>query len=183
MIHFRQSIPIVLLLSVAGCNLLPSDNNYTVQQVYDGDTIAVSQGEKIGIVVYFACIKTPLFPHTNKDRDSKYLVDKNHFSWGIKARSRVLQLVERGGDRIVLNITKRNRAGILVAEVRLPDGTFIQETLIREGLALVDRQRLQYCPSKEIIEQAEIDAKKNLRGVWKDSQFVAPGDFRRINPF
>jgi len=180
MIHFYKWIPIALILSLAGCNLFPGQNTYKVQRVSDGDTIAVSQGDKSKITVRFACIDAPEVPHSNREKNSQNLVDTNQFNWGVKAQSRVQQLVNQGGDRVVLNITDTDRYGRRVAEVRLPNGTFIQETLIREGLALVNRPYLRYCPSKEIIEQAETDAKKNLRGVWKDSQFVAPWDYRRI---
>lgn len=180
MINFHKLILIALGLSLAGCNLFPSQNTYKVQRVSDGDTIAVSQGDKSNVTVRFACIDAPEVPHTNKEKSSQKLVDKNQFNWGIKAQSRVGQLVNQGGDRVVLNITDTDKYGRQVAEVRLPNGTFIQETLIREGLALVNRPYLKFCPSRELIEQAEINAKKNLRGVWKDPQFVAPWDYRRI---
>lgn len=180
MIHFFKFVPILLILSLTGCQLFPGQNTYRVQRVSDGDTIAVTQGNKSNVTVRFACIDAPEVPHSNKEKSSRKLVDKNQFNWGIKAQSRVRQLVNQGGDRVVLNITDTDKYGRQVAEVRLPNGTFIQETLIREGLALVNRPYLRYCPSKEIIEQAEIDAKKNLRGVWKDPQFVAPWDYRRI---
>ncbi|MFB2876149.1 thermonuclease family protein [Floridanema aerugineum] len=180
MIHFHKLIPIALVLSLAGCNLFPGQNTYMVKRVSDGDTIAVSQGDKSNVTVRFACIDAPEVPHSNQEKNSQKLVDKNQFNWGVKAKTRVQQLVNQGGDRVILNITDTDRYGRQIAEVRLPNGTFIQETLIREGLALVNRPYLRYCPSKEIIEQAETDAKKNLRGVWKDPQFVAPWDYRRI---
>ncbi|XWK89807.1 MAG: thermonuclease family protein [Phormidium sp.] len=180
MIHFRKLIPIALVLSLAGCELFAGQNTYMVQRVSDGDTIAVSQGDKTNVTVRFACIDAPEVPHSNRERNSQNLVDKNQFNWGIKAQARVQLLVNQGGDRVVLNITDTDKYGRQVAEVRLPNGTFIQETLIREGLALVNRPYLRYCPSREMIEQAEADAKRNLRGVWKDPQFVAPWDYRRI---
>ncbi|MFB2934700.1 thermonuclease family protein [Aerosakkonemataceae cyanobacterium BLCC-F154] len=180
MIYFRKLIPIALVVGLAGCNLFPSQNTYRVQRVSDGDTIAVSQGDKSSVTVRFACIDAPEVPHSNREKNSQKLLDKNQFNWGVKAKSRVQQLVNQGGDRVVLNITDTDRYGRQIAEVRLPNGKFIQEVLIREGLALVNRPYLRYCPSREIIEQAETDAKTNLRGVWKDPKFVAPWDYRRI---
>lgn len=180
MINFRKLVPIALLISLTGCDLFPGQNTYMVQRVSDGDTIAVSQGNKGNVTVRFACVDAPEVPHSNKEKNSQKLVNKNQFNWGVKARSRVRQLVNQGGDRVVLNITDTDKYGRQVAEVRLSNGTFIQEVLIREGLALVNRPYLRYCPSREIIEKAELDAKQNLRGVWKDPQFVAPWDYRRI---
>lgn len=88
------------------------------------------------------------------------------------------QLVKKGGDRVVLTVTDTDRYGRKVSEVRLPNGTFAQEVLIREGLAMVYRPYLKNCPSASILEQAEAEAKKNRRGVWGDAKFVPAWKFR-----
>jgi len=180
MIHIRKLIPLVVILSLVGCQPQSKGNSYSVKRVSDGDTIVVNNGDKSDVTVRFACIDAPEVPHSNQEKSSQKLVDKNQFNWGVKAQARVQQLVKQGGERVILTITDTDKYGRKVAEVRLPKGTFIQETLIGEGLALVNRPYLRYCPSKAAIEQAEVEAKKNLRGVWKDPQFVAPWDYRRI---
>ena len=92
---------------------------------------------------------------------------------------RVEQLIKLKGDRVTLTITDTDRYGRKVSEVRLGDRTFVQEVLVREGLALVYRPYLKNCPSAVAIEQAETEAKSNRRGVWSDAKFVEPWAYRR----
>jgi micrococcal nuclease len=108
------------------------------------------------------------------------VLDKNQFNWGLKAQSRVEQLVNQGGSRVLLKVTSTDRYGRKVGEVRLPNGRLIQQVLVQEGLALVYRPHLKNCPSAAAIEQAEIEAKQNGRGVWGDPKFTPPWEYRRI---
>lgn len=167
-----------LMFSLVGCDRLFGPPTYSVKRVSDGDTIVVVDGDR-NITVRFACMDAPEVPHSQKEKQSRKILDKNQFSWGIKAKSRVEQLVKEGSDRVVLTVTDSDQYGRQVSEVRLPNGTLIQQVLIQEGLALVYRQYLKKCPSASIIEQAEADAKKNLRGVWGDPKFTAPWEYRR----
>ena len=154
---------------------------YLVKRVSDGDTIAVTDARGGDIKVRFACVDSPEVAHSTKERNSKKAVDRDQFKWGVKAKDRVKQLIDQGGDRVSLKITDSDRYGRKVGEVRLSDGTFIQEVLIREGLALVYRHYLRDCPSAALVEQAEAEAKKQRRGVWSDSKFVQPWEYRSRN--
>jgi endonuclease YncB( thermonuclease family) len=116
--------------------------------------------------------------HSTKERYSKKALDRDQFKWGVKAQDRVKQLVKQGGDHVTLTVTDSDRYGRKVSEVRLPDGTFIQEVLTREGLALVYRPYLKNCPSAAVVEQAEAEAKQQRRGVWSDAKFVQPWEYR-----
>ncbi|MFB2983615.1 thermonuclease family protein [Microseira sp. BLCC-F43] len=167
-----------LIFSLVGCDRLFGPPTYSVKRVSDGDTIVVVDGDK-NTTVRFACVDAPEIPHTQKEKQSQKIIDKNQFNWGIKAQSRVQQLVKKGGDRVVLTVTDTDQYGRKVSEVRLRNGTLIQQVLIQEGLALVYRPYLKKCPSAAIIEQAEADAKKNLRGVWGDPKFTPPWEYRR----
>lgn len=167
-----------IVFNLVGCDRLFGKPTYSVKRVNDGDTIVVLDGNK-NITVRFACMDAPEVPHTQQERYSRKLADKNQFKWGIKAQNRVQQLVKQAGDRVVLTVTDTDQYGRKVSEVRLPNGTFIQQVLIQEGLALVYRPYLKNCPSASIIEQAEADAKKNLRGIWVDPKFTPPWEYRR----
>ena len=79
-----------------------------------------------------------------------------------------------------MTVTDTDRYGRKVSEVRLPNGTFAQEVLTREGLAMVYRPYLKNCPSASVLEQAEAEAKKNRRGVWGDSKFVPAWKFGTV---
>ncbi len=169
----------ILIFAVMGCDrLFPSGD--TVERVSDGDTLRIKDKKGNEFTVRFACVDAPEIPHSTKERQSKAASDRNQFTWGSKAQARVQELINKGSDRVKLTITDSDRYGRKVAEVRLQNGSFIQEILVREGLALVYRPYLNKCPSKEIIQQAETEAKANRRGVWSDSKFVKPWEYRSL---
>jgi micrococcal nuclease len=171
----------VLIVSVVGCDILFGSTTYSVKSVSDGDTMTVTDANGTNISVRFACVDAPEVPHTTQERKSRKLVDKSQFKWGEKARQRVQQLVEQGGDRVQLTITDTDQYGRKVSEVRLPDGTFIQQVLIAEGLAQVYREYLKNCPSTSIVEAAEADAKKRRLGLWRDTKYVSAWEWRSLN--
>jgi micrococcal nuclease len=171
----------VLILGLVGCDRFFGPTTYTVKRVSDGDTLAVTDGSGKNIKVRFACVDAPEVPHSNKERQSRKLVDKNQFKWGEKAQQRVQQLVKQGGDRVRLTVTDTDRYGRKVSEVRLPDGTFIQQVLTQEGLVQVYKPYLKNCPSADIVQAAEADAKKRRVGVWRDPKYVSAWEWRRNN--
>ncbi len=170
---------VALLLLLFGCPQKLAPNNYAVKRVSDGDTLVASDSAGKEIKVRFACVDAPEVAHTNAEKNSKASALKNQFKWGNQAQQRTEQLVKQGGGRVVLTVTDTDRYGRQVSEIRLPNGTFVQEVLTREGLAMVYRPYLKNCPSASVLEQAEAEAKKNRRGVWGDSKFVPAWDFRK----
>ncbi|TBR56475.1 nuclease [Westiellopsis prolifica IICB1] len=157
---------------------LSTQSNYQVKQVDDGDTITVTDTSNQQIRVRFACIDTAEVPHSDAEKTSNAPADKNQFLWGNKAKER-LESIIKVGDQVKLNIVDTDRYGRKVAEVRLPDGTFIQQILVKEGLAMVYRQYLKNCASAGIVEQAEAEAKQKQLNIWGDSQFTPPWQWRR----
>ncbi|MBF1989774.1 thermonuclease family protein [Fischerella thermalis] len=169
----------ILIFGLMGYDrLFPSGD--IVERVSDGDTIRIKDTKGNEFTVRFACVDAPEIPHSTKERQSKAASDRNQFTWGTKAQARVQELINQAGGRVNLTVTDSDRYGRKVAEVRLRNGTFIQELLVREGLALVYRPYLNKCPSKEIIEAAETEAKANQRGVWSDTKFVKPWEYRSL---
>ncbi|MDY7013788.1 MAG: thermonuclease family protein [Cyanobacteriota bacterium] len=177
--HFFLALTgVVLAWSLLGCELLLGSDNL-VQRISDGDTLTATDPGGNKIKVRFACIDAPEVPHSARERKSRRVADLSQFKWGERAQKRVEKLVEQSGDRVTLTITDTDRYGRKVAEVRLSDGTLVQEVLVREGLALVYRPYLKNCPSADAIEQAEAEAKRRRRGVWSDSKFIEPWDYRK----
>ncbi len=170
---------VIMLLLLFGCQQKFGANNYAVKRVSDGDTLVASDSAGKDIKVRFACVDAPEIAHTNAEKNSKASAKKNQFKWGNQALQRTQQLVKEGGGRVVLTVTDTDRYGRQVSEIRLPNGTFVQEVLTREGLAMVYRPYLKNCPSASVLEQAEAEAKKSRRGVWGDSKFVPAWDFRK----
>ncbi len=117
--------------------------------------------------------------HSTKERNSRKAADKNQFKWGEQAKQRLQQLVKKGGDRVKLTVTDTDQYGRQVSEVRLPDGTFIQQVLAQEGLVQVYKPYLKNCPSADIVQKAEADAKRRRVGVWRDTKYVSAWEWRR----
>ncbi|MBD2386673.1 thermonuclease family protein [Cylindrospermum sp. FACHB-282] len=170
-----------LFLGLIGCERLVTPGGDTVERVSDGDTLVVKGTNGKNVTVRFACVDAPEIPHSNKEKSSKLVRDRNQFSWGAKAQERVQQLVKQGGDRVTLKITDSDRYGRKVAEVRLKDGTFIQQVLLREGLAKAYRPYLNKCPSKDIVQQTEAQAQEQKLGIWSDRKFVDPWEYRQFS--
>lgn len=168
----------VLMFGLFGCDKIFRSSGYSVVRVSDGDTLALTDADGGKVSVRFACVDAPEIPHTTKEKNSRRSSDINQFKWGTKAQQRVQQLI-KVGDRVNLNITDTDRYGRKIAEVRLPNGTFIQETLASEGLALVYRPYLKNCPSSQSVQQAEALAQSRRRGVWSDAKFREPWEYRK----
>lgn len=170
---------ILMIFSLISCH--PFRPEYSVKRVSDGDTITVTDAKGTDVKVRFACIDAPEVAHSAKEKASKIAAVRDQFKWGVQAQNRVKQLIKQAGDRVNLTITDSDRYGRQISEVRLLDGTLIQEVLTREGLALVYRPYLKNCPSAVIVEQAEVEAKQQRRGVWSDTKFIEPWAYRRRN--
>ncbi len=171
----------ILVVGMAGCNTQSGKMTYSVKTVSDGDTITVTDSSNKDIKVRFACVDAPEVPHTAAERKSRKLVDKKQFEWGGKAQQQLQALLKQGGDRVVLTITDTDQYGRKISEVRLPDGTFVQEVLLKEGLAQVYRPYLKDCPSAAIVTQAEAMAKHKSLGVWSDPKYIPAWEWRHGN--
>ncbi|MEA5628108.1 thermonuclease family protein [Nostoc sp. UHCC 0251] len=170
----------ILILGLIGCDRFIATSGEPVERVSDGDTLVVKDTNGKNLTVRFACVDAPEIAHTNKEKQSKRTSDRNQFTWGVKAQERVQELVQQGGDRVTLNITDSDRYGRKIAEVRLQNGTFVQQVLLQEGLAKVYRPYLNKCPSKDLVQQAEAKAKEQRLGIWSDTKFVNPWEYRSL---
>jgi micrococcal nuclease len=171
----------IIFLGLMGCDRFVKTSGEPVERVSDGDTLVVKDTDGKNVTVRFACVDAPEIAHTNKEKQSKRTSDRNQFTWGVKAQERVQQLVQQGGDRVTLNITDSDRYGRKIAEVRLQNGTFVQQILLQEGLAKVYRPYLNKCPSKDLVQQAEAEAKEQRVGIWSDTKFVNPWEYRSLS--
>ncbi|MEA5619567.1 thermonuclease family protein [Cronbergia sp. UHCC 0137] len=171
---------VMLLFNLIGCDRFAAPGGDIVERVSDGDTLVLKDSDGQKLTVRFACVDAPEIPHTKKEKSSRLVSDRHQFNWGVKAQERVEQLVTQGGNRVNLTITDSDRYGRKVAEVRLKDGTFIQQILLQEGLAKVYRPYLNKCPSKDLVQQAETKAQQERVGIWNDSKFTNPWEYRQI---
>ncbi len=163
---------------------------YAVKKVSDADTIDVIDGSGEEITVRFVYIDAP---ETPKGWGYKKLEDKNQdnalyqsqFKWGKEGKDWVKQLVEENGDKVKLRITDIDtRYNRRIGEVYLLDGTFLQHSLVKEGLALIYYDYFSKCPREMAISLllAEADAEGQGKGLWQEpkSGFIQPWLFRPL---
>jgi len=115
-----------------------------VRQVISGDTIELTNGETVSYIgVYIPQLSN--IPDACKALNEKLVLE----------------------DQIRLEFDKRQRdsKGRLLAYVYKLDGTFVNEEIIRQGLArvLVRPPNTKY---KELLLEAEDDARKRKIGIW-----------------
>jgi endonuclease YncB( thermonuclease family) len=166
--------------------LLACDSWFTapgdlVERVSDGDTLVLKRADGKNLTVRFACVDAPEIPHSQKEKRSKISRDVNQFAWGVKAKTRIEELIKQTDNRVKLNITDSDPYGRKIAEVQLKNGTFLQQVLLKEGLAKVYHPYLNKCPSQNILQQAEAEARQQRIGIWGDRKFVDPWDYRKAN--
>jgi micrococcal nuclease len=147
---------ILLILLAAGCGSDegPKPNgelHVTVKRVVDGDTFETGDGEKVRMIGV----------------DTPESVKPNHpvEPYGKEASAYTKQLLT--GKKVLLrfDVEPRDKYGRLLAYVYLPDGTFVNEKLVREGYARI----LTIPPNvrhAELFLQAEREARAQNRGLW-----------------
>lgn len=134
---------------------------YEIDRIIDGDTLsAVKDGDAMRIRL--ACIDAP---------------ESNQVPHGRLSANRLSSLV---GERVRLNIVDEDRYGRPVAEVYSASGKlFVNLQMVASGDALVYRQYLQNCEDRaRALVAAEERASAQGLGVWGDSSFVMPWDYR-----
>jgi micrococcal nuclease len=143
-------------LFVSGCGAAdhPTPNGQmeaTVKRVVDGDTFETAAGEKVRMIGV----------------DTPETVKPNHpvEHYGKEASAYTKQLLTGKEVLLRFDIETRDKYGRLLAYVYLPDGTFVNQQLIREGYGRV----LTIPPNvkhADLFLQAEREARERNRGLW-----------------
>lgn len=159
----RQKLPrswvglLVLLLALAG--LWPSvskprpveTQQTVVQRVSDGDTVVLIDGRR----VRYIGIDTPELHHPTKPVQY-YAREAAEFN---------RQLVEGKPVRLEFDIEQKDKYGRTLAYLYLPDGTFVNAELVRQGYA----QTLTIPPNVRHADQfkeLQKEARMARRGLW-----------------
>lgn len=126
----------------------------TVVRVVDGDTIRVRLADREESVRYIG-VDTPEVRHPR--------VGKQPF--GPEASQANRELVKEGEVVLVFDVAERDRYGRLLAYVYLPDGTFVNETLVEMGLARVLTVPPNVRHARD-FQRRETEAREAGRGMW-----------------
>lgn len=148
----RKLALIVLLL--IGC--APVDT-YKVVAITDGDTIRILKDNK-EVKIRLAGVDCP-------ERKQDFYTQAKSFT------------AEKAfGKNVKINVIQESdRYGRVVAEVILPDGTILNEELVKAGFAWHYKQ---FSKSK-VLENLEKEARENKLGLWSNANAKPPWEFRK----
>lgn len=93
--------------------------------------------------------------------------------FGMKAKQFMSDLIYE--KKVVIKEKEIDRYGRLIADVYLQDGTWVNKSLVENGLAW----HYKYYSSDAELALAENLAKISKTGLWQDSNPIPPWDYRR----
>jgi micrococcal nuclease len=147
----------------------PAAGNYEnvfVSRVIDGDTLRLSNSEKVRLIG----IDTPEMHESDKlYRDSRKSGQDAQTIQALGRRSYAFtrSLVEGKTVRLEFDVEKRDKYERLLAYVYLPDGTFVNAEIVKQGYASL----MTYPPNvKHADEFRELyrKAREQRLGLWKE---------------
>jgi endonuclease YncB( thermonuclease family) len=94
-------------------------------------------------------------------------------SFGQKAKHATSALVFQ--KEVTLQAHGRDKHGRTIADVLLPDGTNVNQMLVKDGWCWWYRK---YAPANVILEHLELRARASRVGLWADPAPIPPWDWR-----
>lgn len=128
-----------------------------VSRVVDGDTFWAEDGSKKGVKIRLIGVDAP------ETRNGNY---KKIGFYGQEAKAYLTDLLFHQEVRLEYGVDSLDRYGRVLAYVYLPDGTFVNEELIKKGYAKV----LTIPPNVKYADafvSYERDARESNRGLWQ----------------
>jgi micrococcal nuclease len=80
------------------------------------------------------------------------------------------------GKEVLLQTHGRDRSGRTLADVRLPDGTYVNHTLVKNGLCW---WYWKYAPRNTELARLEKHAREAKQGLWVSPSRVPPWEWRK----
>ena len=128
-----------------------------VVHIADGDTLTVLDADKMQHKIRLSGIDAP---------------EKSQ-AFGTRAKEALAEKVHEKTVRVAWK--EKDRYGRIVGDVHLGDRDVNLE-MVREGWAWWYRT---YAPKSKTLEQAEADAKREKRGLWRDKDPEPPWEYRK----
>lgn len=123
----------------------------TVKRVIDGDTFELSDGERVRMIG----VDTPETVKPNSPVEP----------YGKEASDFTKKLLTDQKVTLKFDVEPRDKYERLLAYVYLPDGTFVNEKLVRDGYARIMTIPLNVAFADLFLE-AEREAREHNRGLW-----------------
>ncbi len=150
-LEVRCSIYLIYLILLATAEVVSAQNLFTVKWVNDGDTIVLTNGQR----VRYIGINAPEIDH-DQQRAQPY---------GDAARAYNQQMVLNRKIRLEFDEERHDRYGRLLAYIFLPDGVFLNEHLVQMGYAFFLFRKPNLKHNQRLLK-AQQEAMKAGRGLW-----------------
>ncbi|MBU0502817.1 MAG: thermonuclease family protein [Candidatus Omnitrophota bacterium] len=140
-------------------------NNILVTRAVDGDTLKLENGERVRLIG----IDTPEMHDSSKLlRDSRrsHQDAEQIKKLGRRSYEFTRNLVQGRNVRLEFDVERKDKYGRLLAYVYLPDGTFVNAEIVKQGFAslMTISPNVKYA---DIFRQLYQEARENNRGLWK----------------
>ena len=160
-----------ILIALAGISLASSDAFFSVRKVYDGDTIELENG----MHVRYIGINAPEIPHQDKPGEP----------FGTEAHALNEKIVLSKKVRLQGDQEATDQYNRRLAYVFLQDGTFVNQEIVRNGLAhvLYKSPNITYDASLLKSQQVAMKAGKGMWANWeeKPSDYIGNKKSRRFH--
>ena len=162
--HAGLTAFVLFCLLAAAVDSSIARNWYTVKWVSDGDTIVLTDGRK----VRYIGIDAPEIDHENQKAQP----------YGYEARSFNRQLVSTQKIRLEFDKERRDRFGRWLAYIFLPDGSFLNARLLKNGYAyfLYRKPNVRYVKLLLEAQREGMNAKKGIWRGWKEKRGLYMGN-------
>ena len=124
--------------------------------VFDGDTFRTRAGEKVRLLG----INTPEVAHGSQAGEV----------YGQQAKRRLTALLSNQTVRLRMDREKRDKYGRILAQVYLRDGRWVNDIMVREGLAHVYTFAPNFYWADQLLK-SEAMARSEMRGLWKSNRW------------
>mgnify|MGYP003576546879 CR=1 FL=1 len=95
-------------------------------------------------------------------------------AYGIKAKQAASALMF--GKEVTVRTHGLDKYGRIIADALLPDGTNLNQKLVKEGWCWWYRK---YAPADTMLERLESTAREAKVGLWADPQPIPPWEYRK----
>ena len=143
----------------------------TVAEILHGRIVGVSDGDTVTLL---DTAKT-----THKVRLMGIDAPEKSQPFGTRSKQSLSSLIF--GKYVAVEWSKKDRYGRLIAKISTPNIPDINLEQVKLGMAwhYKDYQREQSSTDREAYANAEDEARTYQRGLWADSEPVAPWEFRK----
>jgi micrococcal nuclease len=160
-----------ILIALAGISLASSDAFFSVRKVYDGDTIELENG----MHVRYIGINAPEILHQDKPGEP----------FGTEAHALNEKIVLSKKVRLQGDQEATDQYNRRLAYVFLQDGTFVNQEIVRNGLAHVLYKYPNITYDEALLESQQ-EAMKAGKGIWanwkeKKSDYIGNKKSRRFH--